>query len=135
TASAVEQILERIRQQGLPNYYGPQRFGRDGETPEIGMKLLRGEQLPRRINPFLRKLALSAVQSRLFNEYLARRLGDGLLRTVLTGDVMAKWPTGGIFVAEDRDREQQRFEARETVHAGPIFGRKTFAAAGEAAIR
>jgi tRNA pseudouridine13 synthase len=134
-ASAVEQVLERIRQEGLPNYYGTQRFGRDGETADLGMKLLRGEQLTRRINPFLKKLALSAAQSWLFNDYLTRRLHDGLMRKVLTGDVMAKWPAGGMFVAEDREHEQARFDARETVHAGPIFGRKTFPAAEEAAIR
>jgi hypothetical protein len=39
--------------------------------------------------PFLRKLALSAAQAGLFNHYLARRLGDGLFRRVLAGDVMA----------------------------------------------
>src|SRR5262249_22476164 len=59
----------------------------------------------------------------------------GLLRRVLAGDVMAKWPFGGLFVAEDVPREQGRFDARETVHTGPVFGRKTFAAAGEAAAR
>jgi tRNA pseudouridine13 synthase len=45
---------------------------------------------------------------------------------------MAKWPFGGMFVATDVPREQERFDARETVTAGPIFGRKTFAAADEA---
>ncbi len=134
-AASVEQVLERIRTHGLLNYYGPQRFGHDGETSDMGMKMLRGEELPRRPNPFLRKLALSAAQSWLFNDYLSRRLNDGLMRQVLVGDVMAKWPFGGMFVAEDREREQARFDARETVHAGPIFGRKTFAAAGDAATR
>lgn len=136
-------LLERLRQQGLPNYYGPQRFGHGGETVQLGLALLRGEPPPgaasgRRShprNPFLRKLALSAAQSALFNHYLGRRLGDGLLRQVLPGDVMAKWPFGGLFVAEDLSREQVRFEARETVPAGPIYGRKTFPAGGEAATR
>lgn len=136
-------LLERIRGQGMPNFYGPQRFGRDGETVQLGMAMLRGEPPPtppsgRRPNlrsPFLRKLALSAGQSSLFNHYLSQRLADGLLRRVLPGDVMAKWPFGGLFVAEDVAHEQERFDARETVHAGPIFGRKTFAAAGEVAER
>ena len=48
---------------------------------------------------------------------------------------MAKWPVGGMFVAEDVPREQTRFDVREIVHAGPMFGRKTFAAAAEAARR
>jgi tRNA pseudouridine13 synthase len=132
----LESILARLRQEGLPNYYGSQRFGREGGTLVLGLALLRGETTTRLArNPFLRKLALSAVQSALFNAYLGRRLRDALLRRVLPGDVMAKWPFGGLFVAEDATLEQGRFDARETVTAGPIFGRKTFAAAAEAAVR
>jgi tRNA pseudouridine13 synthase len=127
-------LLDRLRQGGLANFYGAQRFGRDGETVYLGLGLLRGTQRGAR-SPFLRKLALSAAQAALFNHYLACRLADGLHRRVLAGDVMAKWPFGGMFVAEDVGREQARLEAREIVPAGPIFGRKTFRAAGEAARR
>ena len=134
-APRLDAILARIRDEGLPNFYGAQRFGRDGETATLGLAMLRGERLERRPGPFLRRLALSAAQSRLFNDYLGRRLIDGLLRRVLSGDVMAKWPAGGMFVAEDMPSEQARFDARETVTAGPIFGRKTFPAAGEAVER
>jgi tRNA pseudouridine13 synthase len=136
-------ILDRLRAHGLPNFYGPQRFGRDGETLHQGVALLRGEKpplsatgrAPNLRSPFLRKLALSAVQSGLFNHYLAERMNAGLLRKVLPGDVMAKVPFGGMFIAEDVPREQERFDAGEIVPAGPIFGRKTFPAAGEAAAR
>jgi tRNA pseudouridine13 synthase len=40
-----------------------------------------------------------------------------------------------MFVAADVETEQKRFDAREIVTAGPIFGRKTFAAAQDAAQR
>jgi tRNA pseudouridine13 synthase len=126
-------ILDRIRQHGLPNFYGPQRFGRDGETLHLGLALLRGQKTIR--NPFLKKLALSAAQSALFNHYLAQRMRDRLLHRVLPGDVMCKLPFGGMFVAADLEQEQKRFDAREIVSAGPIFGRKTFAASTEAAQR
>jgi tRNA pseudouridine13 synthase len=129
-------LLDRLKQHGLPNFYGSQRFGREGETLRLGLALLRGETPERKVrNPFLKKLALSAAQSALFNHYLGRRLDDGLLRTVLAGDVMAKIPFGGMFTAEDVAREQARFESREIVSAGPIVGRKTFPAAGVAAER
>lgn len=127
-------LLARIQENGLPNFYGPQRFGRDGETLRIGLDLLTGKSVGR-INPFLRKLGLSAAQSALFNQYLARRMADGLLRRVLAGDVMAKWPFGGMFVAQDVAVEQGRFEAREIIPAGPMFGKKMFASSGEAAER
>ena len=128
-----ESLIERIRQHGLPNYYGPQRFGRDSETLHLGLAMLRGEKNVR--NPFLKKLALSAAQSALFNHILAQRFRDGLLRRVLPGDVMCKIPFGGMFVAADVEAEQERFDAREIVTASPIFGRKTFAAKDEAAQR
>ena len=133
-AAPADAILDRIRTQGLPNFYGPQRFGRDGSTLDLGMQCLAGKA-PRRIRPFLFRFALSAVQSLLFNDYLARRLRDELFRTVLDGDVMAKWPVGGMFVAKDAPAEQARFDARETVTAGPMFGKKTYPAEGVAAER
>jgi len=143
--------VSRINVHGLPNYYGPQRFGRAGETLALGMQLLgawmpesphpqplspkgRGEP-KRRLTPFLKKLAISAAQSGLFNHYLGQRWCDGLLHRVLPGDVMAKVPFGGLFVAEDPATEQARFDHREIVPAGPIFGRKTFPANDEAAAR
>jgi tRNA pseudouridine13 synthase len=141
-ADVLPPLVERLREHGLPNYYGLQRFGKDAETLDIGLAMLRKEQPilsdGRRLNlrnSFLKKLSLSAAQSGLFNYYLGRRLEDGLARTVLQGDVMAKVPYGGLFVAEDVDAEQKRFDAREIVSAGPIFGRKTFAACGVAAER
>ena len=41
---------------------------------------------------------------------------DGLLRTVLAGDVMAKWPAGGMFTAEDVPAEQARFDRSRNGH-------------------
>jgi tRNA pseudouridine13 synthase len=133
-------LVERLRRDGLANFYGAQRFGRGGETVRLGLSLLRQEPPPsdrktNSRNPFLRKLALSAAQSALFNHCLACRMTDGLMRRVLPGDVMARWPFGGLFVAEVVAREQQRLEAREIVSAGPMFGRKMFRAGGEAARR
>jgi tRNA pseudouridine13 synthase len=128
-------VVERLKRDGLPNFYGAQRFGRDGETGRMGFDMLRecGKSGPR--NPFLRKLALSAAQSALFNRCLARRMHDGLYLRVLPGDVMMKWPFGGMFVTRDPATEQERFDRREIVTAGPMFGKKMYAAEDEAARR
>src|SRR5262249_26324398 len=99
----LDALLARIRAHGLPNFYGPQRFGKGGETLGLGLALLRREpppvsesgRIPNLRNRFLRKLALSAVQSMLFNQCLGARLADGLFRRVISGDVMTKYPKGG----------------------------------------
>lgn len=125
------QTLAMIQSHGLPNYYGPQRFGRDGDTVTLGFNCLKGQQ-KKRVRPFVYKFALSAVQSLLFNDYLGRRLTEGLFRTVLDGEAMMKWPFGGIFNVRDVPVEQARFDTREIVSAGPMFGKRTFPVTGVA---
>ena len=123
-------IAERLRQTGVPNYYGSQRFGNKHSTLMLGMKLLTDARTgsdagAKRPNQrFLHRLALSAAQSWLFNQVLAERLRDGLLQQVLLGDIMQKCESGGIFDVRDVAVEQPRFESRETVITGPMFGPK-----------
>src|SRR6185437_1822434 len=133
-------LVERLQRDGLANFYGAQRFGREGETVRLGLAMLRQEPPPADIkanlrSPFLRKLTLSSAQSALFNHCLACRMTEELLRRVLPGDVMARWPFGGLFVTEDVAAEQARLDAREIVSAGPMYGRKMFRAGGEVALR
>jgi tRNA pseudouridine13 synthase len=133
-------VRDRLCVTGLPNFYGPQRFGIGEETLAIGRAILRGEApealaRARGSRKFLRRLALSSVQADLFNRCLAERLRDGLLHRVLEGDVMQVCASGGPFVAADIEREQARFDAREIVPAGPIFGPKMLPARCQAAER
>lgn len=123
-------IVARLEQTGLPNFFGTQRFGRDGETLEIGRALLRGERspplsrAPRSRRGFLRRLALSAAQSWLFNDFLQRRMADSLLHDVVDGDVMQVQASGGLFIADNPERERARFGGGEVVVTGPMFGPK-----------
>ncbi len=124
-AVRIAAVLEKT---GFPNYFGQQRFGNEGGTLETGFDLLRGirkpRDLPRSRQRFLLRLSLSAVQSELFNRVLSERITDGLIQTVLDGDVMQVVESRGCFVVEDADREQQRFNAQEIVTTGPMFGPK-----------
>jgi tRNA pseudouridine13 synthase len=80
-------------------------------------------------------MALSAAQSALFNAALAQRLRDGLLHAVLPGDVMQVCASGGPFVVEDVSAEQQRYDERQTVLTGPMFGPGMLAPRGDPARR
>ncbi|MCA8997478.1 MAG: tRNA pseudouridine(13) synthase TruD [Planctomycetaceae bacterium] len=123
-----QELAEEIRQRGFPNFFGEQRFGKDDETLHLGLGLLRGgadmQGVPFQKRKFLQRLALSAAQSCLFNRVLAQRLQTGTLHQVLAGDVMQVSASGGVFNVEDVEREQPRYDGRETVLTGPLFGPK-----------
>jgi tRNA pseudouridine13 synthase len=131
-AERIAQVIDRL---GFPNYFGQQRFGRDGNTLELGLELLRGKASVHSIPPprrrFLLRMALSAAQSALFNAVLAARISGGNLQKVLDGDVMQVVASGGQFVSTDQATEQQRFDAGEIVPTGPLFGPKMRAAIGQ----
>jgi tRNA pseudouridine13 synthase len=112
--------LAALAHQGLPNRYGEQRFGRDGDNVARGIALLRGQQRER--DARRRRLWLSSVQSAVFNEVLRARTEAGSLRQVLTGDVLQKAPAGGVFVTEDPAQDQPRLDAGEVVTTGPMPG-------------
>lgn len=130
-------VAARLLASGVPNYYGEQRFGHDGETWSLGYDLLQGTRTPRDIAPgqrrFLLRLALSAVQSHLFNQVLAGRLLRDQLQRVWEGDVLQVVASGGIFHCTETAVDQARMEQREIVPTGPMFGPQMKAPAGAVA--
>lgn len=137
--NSVAEVASVIAARGFPNYFGDQRFGHAGETLQLGLDLLSRRKSKRDIpyarRRFLFRLALSAVQSDLFNQALATRLEEHLIDTVLNGDVMEVVATGGKFLVEDAKVEQSRFDAYETVTTGPLFGPKMRQPTGDPALR
>ncbi len=79
-------LMGILSKKGLPNLYGPQRFGSKDRNVATGMRLLKGEITisDRRKARFL----LSSVQSLLFNEYLRVRMQKNTLDRILPGDVL-----------------------------------------------
>lgn len=94
---AIEANLKAVASQGVPNYFGAQRFGHDGLNVEQGRAMLAREIRVR--NPKKKGIYLSAVRSFVFNEVLALRIQQGLWGKSLPGDVMdgAGLPTGPLW--------------------------------------
>lgn len=132
-AARAQPICAALRAQGAPNLFGPQRFGQRGDNAALGRAILLREAAPR--DRFLRRMALSALQSELFNRCLAARMRDGLLATAISGDVLKKRATGGLFVCEDPAADSPRVVSGELDPAGPLPGHSIFAARGEALAR
>ncbi|HWV38145.1 MAG TPA: tRNA pseudouridine(13) synthase TruD [Vulgatibacter sp.] len=123
-------IAAALERRGLPNYYGAQRFGRRGDNAEVGRLVLLGrEDDPRvkraRRDPRLRRFLVSAFQSEVFNEVLARRLRDGTWDAPLAGDVLQKLGSGGLFVCADPAADAPRVSSFECSVTGPMVGART----------
>lgn len=124
-----EAILKALAEKGLPNYYGPQRFGLGGLNPVRGYQLVkRGKG---RGSPWLKRFLVGSLQSLLFNDWVALRMARGLYDRVVPGDWAKKHATGGEFLVE-REEEAERALRLEISATGPLFGKKYPEAQGEA---
>ncbi len=129
--SRADAIAAEIVRRGVPNYFGPQRFGADGDNAERGLAVIRKKQwVPDR---WLRRFLMSAYQSELCNRYLAQRVERNLFDEILLGDIAKKYATGGLFTVEALEAEQPRYAAHEISFTAPMFGGKMRSADGEAA--
>lgn len=182
-AELVPLVLDILEKRGVPNYFGYQRYGAQGNSHLIGTAMLlrdwhgcvdrligepdavRDEEwaaaisayqqgnldealrlFPRHcrserdvlqrllarpeeyekafsvIHPRLKKLYLSAAQSFLFDQSVARRIDT--VDTLMTGDLAIKHINGACFLVEDAATEQGRAAAFEISASGPMFGCK-----------
>jgi tRNA pseudouridine13 synthase len=130
-----EELRERARKRageisvrGMPNRFGIQRFGRDGDNAQRGGELLRGERVADAGDRRARRFLLSALQSAVFNDVLADRPTP--IDAVEVGDVAMLHSSGGMFVVEDLARESERVGDFSISPTGPIFGTRMLAAEG-----
>ncbi len=125
----VVRAFERIGASGAPNFFGEQRFGRDGDNAERARAWLSGRTPPPRDHR-LKKLLVSSLQAELFNEVLSRRVARGDWDHALAGDVLKKEESGGLFLCEAPEVDEARVRAFEVSPTGPIFGPKMMEPAG-----
>jgi tRNA pseudouridine13 synthase len=121
-----EAVAAVLRARGVPNYYGTQRFGRDGDNAARGLGMLRGEArwpTDRRA----RRLFVSAAQAALFNTYLAQRVADGLHDRYVLGDLALRvarvsGAARGRPWAVTPEEAEALFARGEASPTGPMFG-------------
>ncbi len=117
---------------GVPNLFGAQRFGPDdGTLRQAEAFVSRSRPARSRRDEFL----VSAVQSALFNAWLADRVDDGTWATPVLGDVLEKTDNGAPFVCTDPVVDGARAAAGEVRVAGPLLGRAMRPAESDAMTR
>jgi tRNA pseudouridine13 synthase len=126
-------VLAALAARGVPNYVGPQRFGRFGRNAVDGYLEAHGIEVPG--GSRLRRFFLAALQSQLFNLLLAERVRDGSFASVVTGDWARKHDTGGTFEVLDAALEGPRALAHAISATLPLYGSRVRVSNGAAGTR
>ena len=109
-----------IRERGVPNYFGEQRFGRDAGNVAQRARAVRRHGACRAHES---GLAISAARSLLFNAVLATRVADGSWDSALDGDVWMLDGHASIFGPEPWTIElARRLAAFDIDPTGPMIG-------------
>lgn len=121
---ALAQRLACLRDQGVPNYFGLQRFGRDGRNLAQGLALLADRRAGRRRRRDNREsLWLSSLRSALFNQVLGSRVEQGSWNRCLPGDVLQLDGRGSFFRPDaEADDWSARLQAGLIHPTGPLPG-------------
>ncbi|MBM5811844.1 MAG: tRNA pseudouridine(13) synthase TruD [Gammaproteobacteria bacterium] len=113
--------LGAVERCGVPNYFGPQRFGRAGANLARVEAWLAGAALPAGREP--RAFLFSAARALVFNAVLAVRVAAGNWDRLLAGEVVSLAGSRSVFVAEQPDAELERRCAGGDLHpSGPLGG-------------
>jgi tRNA pseudouridine13 synthase len=126
----VEACLQRIAALGVPNYFGPQRFGREGANLQRARDWAAGGAALR--DRAQRGFALSAARSQLFNAVLAARVERGDWNRLLPGEAVMLDGKRSFFAAPTLDADMvARCEAMDVHPSGPLPGRGSVPVTGE----
>jgi tRNA pseudouridine13 synthase len=131
-AGVIEKIARKSQKNGLPNYFGYQRFGRDEDSIEQAKAMIAGDLY---INDAkLKKFLISIYQSEFFNEWLKERV----LLSKEAGDGKFQLLEGDVYLSEDeklftpKNIPQKDFDAHKIVPTGLLCGRDVYRARGAA---
>ena len=117
-----ERQLSRIAAAGVPNYFGAQRFGRNGQNLARVAALFAGRG--RKPGREQRGLLLSAARAQLFNRVLQARVERGNWDQAIDGDVMLLAGSQRQFMYDPEDSSVAPRLAELDIHpSGPLCGR------------
>lgn len=119
-ADCLEQRLQLIAREGVPNYYGPQRFGHDGHNLQQALHYAGLGEMPQRRN--LRSRLLTVARSALFNRMLAQRVVDESWNLALPGDALSFTQSRSFFMAGEEDCRDPRLDQLDLHPSAALWG-------------
>jgi tRNA pseudouridine13 synthase len=137
-ATPLRERIETIAMTGIPNYFGPQRFGHDAgnlaEVLRVAASLAAGAGRGAARGRSRQGFTLSAARSLVFNAILAARVQQGSWNRLLPGDVVNLDCSGSVFAIATPDAELERRCAALEIHpTAPLVGGGDSLSGGEVA--
>lgn len=120
----IDARLQQLKQEGVANYFGMQRFGHGGRNIGQGLALLADRRAGRKRRRDNREsIWLSSIRSALFNQVLAERVRQDNWSRCLPGDVLQLDGRGSFFQPDPADSEWlERLRTGELHPTGPLPG-------------
>jgi tRNA pseudouridine13 synthase len=117
----LERRIEVVGRNGVPNYFGPQRFGINGDNVARGMRWLgHGGRISRN----KRSIYLSSIRSFLFNTVLGDRVKNGNWNRLVDGEIAILNGRQSCFACSLPDEElEARCDEFDIHPSGPLPGR------------
>lgn len=118
---ALNARLELIKQRGVPNYFGSQRFGREGNNLLMAHEWFEGGKVIH--DRHQRGFALSAARAYLFNSILQARIQQGTWSQLLAGEVANLSGSNSVFAVDQLDAVlKQRCDEFDVHPTGALWG-------------
>lgn len=126
---AIEKALHAIKQHGVPNFFGNQRFGINqsnlAKADTYFKKIIKNQKDNKKHHPKIsheHSLIISAARSHLFNLILQKRMQDGSWNQAITGDVFNLDGTGSLFSSPLDDTIKKRVVMGDIHPTAPLIG-------------
>ncbi len=127
---AFDAALNRVQKQGVPNYFGEQRFGRGGRNIDKARALFAGDL---KVQRQLRGMYLSAARSFLFNQVLSERVQQQSWDSGMPGEVFMLDGSNSFFKTDALDETlRERLGAFDIHPSVPMWGKGALSSSGEA---
>lgn len=119
--SGLKDRYEKILNEGVPNYFGEQRFGHNQRNIYKAISIFSNPR--KRIRKHERGICLSAARSHIFNAVLDQRVRDGTWNRLMPGEVCMLNGNQSIFQADEDPELDKRLKEFDIHPTGPMWGK------------
>jgi tRNA pseudouridine13 synthase len=116
---SLDAAVKKIQTDGFPNYFGEQRFGRDGANVQRAIDWFNGEIKPKK---HLRGIYLSSARSFLFNHVLAKRVAEKNWDKLSSGELVMLNASHSVFLQKEDEDLSARLAEGDLHLTGPMYG-------------